>query len=351
MAFVDGAAMLDESSDISADEQAYVLGPRRGWGVAARRPGLPVVLAGLGVAGLTALGLLASGGAPTLTKGNARAATGLSASDPCADFPFLDMRGIKRNNLGGKGPVKDGKEGIVFEGVDIDPGHQDEEVDLHINALTPFEPAWVSGNMLGFANHAKEGNPNHFMRVNLKPGHEVTLKISAMKPGTTEPKSLRKATFTFFDLDTHGSGQNKEYVQAEGSSATITYDGTELVETDKDEDAKRFTASTPGTGKDNPTDPLSLTEQQLQRAVTFIYEPFTEAVVTLGSSGGANHGRVFDFVGRPSLQCATGVEPEKVVIVESTPQEVPTCCLVKVPMLFDFYCVPEEEKKFYHFMC
>jgi hypothetical protein len=115
-------------------------------------------------------------------------------------------------------------------------------------------------------------------------------------------------------------------------------------------DKKVFRASQPGTGEDNPTDPLHLTEQQLQRAVTFIYEPFTEAVVTLGSTPGSHNGRKFDFVGRPSLQCATGVEPEKVVVVNSTPTEAPTCCLLKYQFI-QLVCSPAEEKKFFNVMC
>merc|ERR1712217_845110 len=253
------------------------------------------------------------------------------------------MRKIVRNNLGNRGPDDSAEEGMVFEGVDLDPGHEDEDVDLHINALSTFEPAWVS--RLGF-----RGTDNSFMSVNLKAGREVRLKISAKRPGTNEPMTLRKATFTFFDLDSHSSGDNKEYVKAAGSTGTITYEGTELVESDEGADEKMFKATTPGNGADNPTSPLSLTEQQLQRAVTFIYEPFTEAIVTLGSAGHQYHGRRFDFVGRPSLQCARGVEPERVVVVESTPEEVPTCCVLKV-LFLNFICTPAEEKQFFHFMC
>jgi hypothetical protein len=342
------AAMLEDSSssssDASSDEQMYSvrtvpLHKRKG----TLRPGL---LAAAGIAVVGAVLLLSGGGKPLLKKANAKAATVLSNSgeDPCKDFTHLKMEKLVRNNLGRKGPVMAAQEGMVFKGVNIDPGHGGEHVDLHINALTDFEPAWR--NKLGFS-----GGGHHFMTVNLKPGREVTLKIAAMRPGTNEPKTLRKATFTFFDLDSHGSGDNQEFVKASGSTGTITYEGTELVESVDEGHEKVFRASQPGTGEDNPTDPLHLTEQQLQRAVTFIYEPFTEAVVTLGSTSGSHHGRKFDFVGRPSLQCATGVEPDKVVVVDSsTPTEAPTCCLLKYQFI-NLVCAPAEEKNFFHFMC
>jgi hypothetical protein len=289
---------------------------------------------------------VAGGAKPSLTKANAKAATILSDNeDPGRDFTHLSTRRLIRNNLGNQGPVRSSEEGMVFQGTNIDPGHEDQDVDLHINALSDFRPAWRNPNDLGFS-----GNGHHFMRVNLRAGEEVRLRLSAMRPGTNDSMTLRRATFTFFDLDTHPSGHNVEYVKAAGSTGTITYEGTELVESDE-ADEKTFTASRPGNGGDNPTDPLDLTEQQLQRAVTFIFEPFMEATITLGSSGGQFHGRKFDFVGRPSLQCATGVEPTRVVLVEDPPAEVPTCCVLKVLGFVNLVCAPEEERQFFHFMC
>lgn len=332
----------EESSASSSEGQERGIGPRSRWGVA-RTTGI-LAVAGLAVAGTIAFATKGT----SLTPAALSKVTILSDNDdPCKDFPHLNMQRIVRNNLGRKGPVLNLEEGMVFQGINIDPGHEHsgERVDLHINALSDFDPAWRNPNDLGFS-----GGGNHFMRVNLKAGQEVRLKLAAMRPGTNTPVTLRRATFTFFDLDAHASGENKEYVKADGSTGTITYTGTELVESGEGEDTKVFTASQPGNGQDNPTDPLHLTEQQLERAVTFTYEPFTEAIVTLGSTSGQFHGRKFDFVGRPSLQCATGVEPDRVVIVESTPEEVPTCCLVKV-LFIDLVCVPAEDKQFYHFMC
>jgi hypothetical protein len=173
------ASMLEDSSsssssDASADEQVYSvrtvpLHKRNG----ALRPGL---LAAAGLAVVATVAFVSGGGKPLLKEANAKAATVLSTSgeDPCRDFTHLKMEKLVRNNLGRKGPVMAPQEGMVFKGVNIDPGHDNEPVDLHINALTDFEPAWRNSKDLGFA-----GSGKHFMRVSLKPGREVTLKIAA----------------------------------------------------------------------------------------------------------------------------------------------------------------------------
>merc|ERR1712203_542728 len=95
-----------------------------------------------------------------------------------------------------------------------------------------------------------------------------------------------------------------------------------------------FEATTVGTGDDNPTDPLKLTEQQLQRAFTVQFRPFTGADITLGNkahaAGVTTHGRRFDFIAKPSLKCAAGVDVNK---VSTSNNFVPQCCLLKFASL------------------
>merc|ERR1712110_1332791 len=110
-------------------------------------------------------------------------------------------------------------------------------------------------------------------------------------------------------------------------------------------DMVTYTATQPGFNHDNPTDPTNLTELQLQRAVSLQFKDFTETLVTFGSTKSGNRGlRRFDFVGRPSIKCAIGVDPGKVIdvtetttttVIETTTviktdnQSAPTCCVLK----------------------
>merc|ERR1712194_821926 len=71
----------------------------------------------------------------------------------------------------------------------------------------------------------------------------------------------------------------------------------------EDGDFVQFTASTEGTGADNPSDPTELTIQQKDRAVTVEFADAKVIEFEIGASAGMT-GRVFSFVFRPSLLCA-----------------------------------------------
>lgn len=263
-------------------------------------------------------------------------------TDPCRDFPFLDMKTVLRSNLGLKGPDLGAEEGLVFEGFDREPGRTAKPIELHVNVVSDFNafhPAQI--DKLGFF----DGPGSKFMGINLQQGTEVTLKFTVTEPGNTVPIRLDKMDLTFFDLDTHTSGNNKEFVKASGFTNQVTYAGTQLQISGDPSDIFTYSATQPGTAADNPTDPTSLTELQLQRAVSLQFEGFTETTVTFGSTKfDSGHFRRFDFVGRPSIKCATGVNPEK--IIEFTP----TCCVLKIGPI-NIICTSAATKQWYHFMC
>eukprot|EP00411_Alexandrium_monilatum_P047522 CAMPEP_0175461424 /NCGR_PEP_ID=MMETSP0095-20121207/68153_1 /TAXON_ID=311494 /ORGANISM="Alexandrium monilatum, Strain CCMP3105" /LENGTH=224 /DNA_ID=CAMNT_0016762477 /DNA_START=53 /DNA_END=728 /DNA_ORIENTATION=- len=122
---------------------------------------------------------------------------------------------------------------------------------------------------------------------------------------------------------------------------------------------KKFMSSMPGSGSDNPRDPLALTVQQKNRAVTIEFDDFSELNVTLGCTSG-RYARYFMFVARPSLLCARTVGGSKadteVITVETTtvaPSDIRGAttaapeeddCLVQVPVIK--FCIFKKAWKF-----
>merc|ERR1712232_1268521 len=97
----------------------------------------------------------------------------------------------------------------------------------------------------------------------------------------------------------------------------------------------------------------SLTKQQLDRAVTFEFDDFTELIAVVGSKGaeGQTHGRKFNFIGRPSVLCAEGSNPDNVVTLQGTDNPtVSQCCLLQVSSIA-IACAKAEEAAFWQRMC
>jgi len=283
---------------------------------------------------------------PSLRSSNPSAITMLQAivnnTDPCQNFSFLDMKTVLRSNLGLKGPDFGDEEGLVFEGFDREPGKAPKPIEFHINVVSDFNAFHPANtDKLGFFN----GPGSKFMGINLKQGTEVTLKFTVTERGGTVPVRLDDMDLTFFDLDTDSSGNIVEFVKAGGFTNQVTYEGTQLQITGEPPDIFTYTATQHGTNADNPTDPTNLTDLQLQRAVSLQFKGFTETVVTFGSTKFGDRGlRRFDFVGRPSIKCATGVNPKKVI------DFTPTCCVLKIGPI-DIICTSAATKQWYHFMC
>lgn len=339
-------SMFLEASGASPEEELLVsneTGHRR-WGII--RPALIAIA----VFALVAVVLLVTYPknvsterySPSLRSSNPSATTMLQEiEDPCQNFPFLDMKTVLRSNLGHKGPDFGAEEGLVFEGFDREPGKNPKPIELHLNVVSDynaFHPARI--DRLGFY----DGPGSKFMGINLDQGTEVTLKFTVTEPGKTVPIRLDAMDLTFFDLDSHKSGNNKEFVKAGGFTNQLTYEGTK-VQIIGDPSDVTYSAPQNSTEVDNPTDPTSLTELQLQHAISLEFEGFTETTVTFGSTKSAGgHQRRFDFVGRPSIKCATGVDPAKVV------EFAPTCCVLKIGYI-NCICTSAATKQWYHFMC
>jgi hypothetical protein len=212
--------------------------------------------------------------------------------DPCRSYPNLILDSVLHSNLGGQGPST-GPEGLVFAGRRAKQGNTDEEVLLVINATSPYSSGVPKAN----------GVSGKFGTININGGTHVRMKFRIFNRRTMRQQFLERQEFTFFDLDMAPNGETMEYVKVWGFHTATLTEHSELTMTSNHDGSTSFAASKEGNGADGPVDPLMLTIQQKNRAVTLEWENFTEFELELGCSTGW-HPRYFTFVARPSLWCA-----------------------------------------------
>jgi hypothetical protein len=268
----------------------------------------------------------------------------LVLEDPCADEPQVKLEHPIHNNLGGKGPDP-GAEGIVYPATDLQPGQPPQDLLLVVNATNEIETERRANGMYG-----------QYGRITAKSDTHVHTTFRLLNAITREPVIIRELDITFFDLDTHSSGSAVEYVKLKGQQQYFLTKNSQVRATEGGDGYVTFKATRPGTADDNPTDPLLLTVEQKQKAVTVRYVDVHQFVLELGVQGVGGGGyRWFNFVLRPSLLCAKtqggGDEPDIVTVGETrTTTVAPTAsatttteeekkCLFVIPIIN--FCFPK----------
>lgn len=269
----------------------------------------------------------------------------------CADFPHLNFTRVIHNNLGGHGP-DDGPETLIYSAVDTGTG-TGKEVLLQIKVDSgTYDPHYPLENGLN----------GEYGSINIKPGTQVHLAFEIIDADTLQMVNLPKVYFTFFDLD-HGPARSTiESVTADNFNSVMTTIGTELISKKNKDGSRTFTATTEGSGEDNPTNPLLLTLQQKNRAVSFEFVDFTQMHVTLAATPGM-HPRYFTFICEPTLLCAETLKDDtqknpnegedEVVLIpgpNSTEEEIveiEQCCMIFFG--WDIFC--RESKEWWTFWC
>jgi hypothetical protein len=212
-------------------------------------------------------------------------------------------RAIHRN-LGRKGPDT-GPEGMIYKGAHV------EHVG-YVKSTNPAPPPVLvvlnASAAMGFVTDSTyNGMSGEYARVSLKHGTSIVITVKFLDGLTRQPMVMKSLDFTFFDLDTHSARNEVEYIKAWGwSSFLLTQNTTVKSAIDHTDGSATFEATTPGTGLDQPTDPLSLTSDQKNKAVTLHFEDASEFKVELGSIDKTPHQgghRTFIFAVKPSLQC------------------------------------------------
>jgi len=187
---------------------------------------------------------------------------GMSALYMCKvkklNFDF-EMAEVTRNNLGTKGPDFDAPEGIVYKNI-AQVG--DQPVDLEINAVSEYT----------VYNTERNGLNGKYGQINLQTGTEVDLKFKLHIGGTEDVYTADWLYFSIFDFD-HNKDPTlwQEFMTIANFSSFSLSDNTAVNVTELGDGAYTFSSTIRGTGKDNPTDPLGLDDEQKSKSVGFIF--------------------------------------------------------------------------------
>jgi len=280
---------------------------------ACRRAPAVAGLAALGLAAAGLLTLLRSPAPSTPRSGLVDIVSKAEGSDPCAEYPYFKFQRVLHNNLAQKGPDT-GNEGIIYRTLDLGQGagkEMNREVDIVVNAMSGYTP---------FSSR-RNGMQGKYGSINIQSGSSIKLKFRMYDVASKKQLNIKELAMTFFDLDQGMTQTSRESVTTHNFDKYHLTSQTE-VQVKKQGDMTQFMSSTFGTGQDNPTDPMFLTQQQKNRAVSLMFSNVTELRVTLAASPGEGP-RFFTFVARPSLLCAVTVQTGFVPPLPDLPLEPP----------------------------
>lgn len=225
------------------------------------------------------------------------------------DAPLNFGAGMKNNNLNGLGPGG-GAESMRFRS--ILKAKDGSAIDLVVKASDSYTPA----------NTKKNGRYKMWGgSVNLRSGTETHFVFTFVESRGQTPVRVPSFMFTVFDLDQSHQCLSRTTINATGYSSYYVSDTTELRVTTRlprlyelKDDQNRSTGrwhSTPistqfqstqfGGKKDNPKDPLAMTEAQAARAVTLVYQNVKSFTMGFKLTGGETSGRNIIFGGSSSI--------------------------------------------------
>jgi len=278
-----------------------------------RRGRIAVAAAGLVALGLALVAVASESGAVVLPFLRADGASVMGAAEAagtlerieaqkhrmnCSHFPYLRLLEKTNSNLGGLGPDTDAPPGLVYKGRVDGGGNNGEEFELHLNVSNDsayFKPQSVKE--IGFQGR--------YGSINIKSNSQVTLELRKYDPREKKNVPFEHFYFTFFDLDQGHNGTAIESITVSHHARAWLSKHSEVKATRQMDGSMKFEATQYGTGEDNPKDPLKLTRQQFNRAVTVLAQNVTKLVVTLAvSDSQEDDPRWFNFRGQPTLLCA-----------------------------------------------
>jgi hypothetical protein len=224
------------------------------------------------------------------------------------------------SNLGGVGPQTGAAEQLYYKHAATANANGDY-YDLKVTVR-------------GDSYHAKtphtNGENGHYGVINVACGTSVDLEFQFVNPTTGEPASLEHLIFSWFDLDKgRFGGGDEQIVLWPGHSNTIVSSFTEIEQDEVDcpagadaQKCKSFLSSTWGVGKDNPTNPMTLTKQQAARTFSVEYKHVSSFSVTLSAAAGFGS-RNFLFTGMSQVAYSSVEEccPEHVCGCQSSCSE------------------------------
>lgn len=225
----------------------------------------------------------------------------LTGSQSSCQLDGLFFERVLQSNLGGHGPDV-GAATLSLESNRTEGGLTVKHLEFRITANTPYNPG------LPMYNGIYKGLVGKYGTVVVMPGSSVNLTFRVFDLNTSKPIRMPSVAFTFFDLDEYRDHAASEFIRASGFTRADLSEDTEVSRFSDPDGTTTFQATTAGNFNDNPVDPLLLTEQQKNRAVTLTFTDTDEVTVVLGATPGPSAARAFTFVGHPVLQCAKTIK-------------------------------------------
>jgi len=157
-------------------------------------------------------------------------------------------------------------------------------------------------------NLDNNGKTEYYGQINvLSNNGQGTFDFCFENPNTGEKVLLDSFFLSFYDIDGASGGGGFETISMQNSAFVEAYltENTEIERSESTHGLVGFSATTIGTGDDNPLDPLHLTAQQSNRGVSFLIEDTDCVRVKLSvecNDNACNGGRNFLFSGKASTQ-------------------------------------------------
>jgi hypothetical protein len=219
--------------------------------------------------------------------------SGMSSLYFCEAEPVVvdyNMATVAYSNLGGLGPDFDSPPALRFNRI----AHieNDEKLDMVVTNLTSYEPA----------NNENNGLNGQFAQINIGGGTSTKFRFNFVKHGTDEPVKMDWAYMSIYDLD-HGKVKSKykETVEIKGFVTHYLTETSELELTQHGDKWYTYASTTWGTGADNPSDPMTLSQQQKDRSVTILFHDVSSFDAKFAAAKPKNQGRNFLFSGKSAL--------------------------------------------------
>jgi len=209
------------------------------------------------------------------------------------DWNFLHAT-VTQNNLGGQGP-------IWGPGVDKQEIRYSNVADMIDLVLTVDGGSYRAVNS---ANNGIKDGGNGFGVVNIYTGTAVNMKFTLVEAGTDTPVQIapdQTVFFTVFDMDS--SRVSNEYVRFTTPVDSYKTTTSTTVQLSGDKNNLFARSGRFGKGKDNPSDPLALTQLQKDSAVYVSYKGRNTWSMTFGEDKTTWGGRNLLFAGRADGDC------------------------------------------------
>jgi len=206
----------------------------------------------------------------------------------CSLSPQASLNNVKHSNLGGLGPDS-GDPVLQYENI-FPMG--DRKIDLIVSDASGTYAA---------SKPNKNGLVDDLGRIAVNTGSSVTLQFTLVDSDDGLPVDVSELAFSVFDLDTGKKGKSAEIVELCDVASTMVTATSELDQA-VHHACRKFTATVPGTGADNPSSSSGLTIEQADRSVTFGLTPRSSFLVKFAVGQGWGQ-RLFLFALHPGVAC------------------------------------------------